>query len=269
MAAVDIALWDILGRRAGRPVHALLGTKRRDRVRAYATHPLGRDFEETADHARRLVAQGFTAVKFGWRPFGENSRQDEKIVRTIREAIGPEVDLLIDCGNAFDVDQALDRIERLKEYDLYWLEEPLDPNDIDGYARLAKARPAMRIAAGELCSTIEELRLLLEQGHLQVIQVDISRVGITRALEFARFAETRGVRCVNHTYTLDIALAASLHLAAVLEEPLLFEYPAAPNDLRQVFSRRPAQVGGFVAIPEGPGLGIDVDEGALAAVLAG
>ena len=265
MAAIDMAIWDIVGKAAARPVHSLLGERRRTHLRAYATQPLSASMAETADHARRLVDAGFTAVKFGWQPFGADMYQDEAIVRSLRQAVGPKVDLLIDCGNAFNADQALKRIERLREYDLYWLEEPLRTVDVEGYRRLAEAETGMRIAAGEQCSTPLELKQLIERGNVKVVQIDIGRFGITPAVEFIRYAESQGVKCVNHTYTLDLSLAASLHLAAIVEDPLLLECPAVPNDLRDVVAKGVDLTEGIAAVSMSPGLGVEIDEAKLEA----
>ena len=139
MAAIDIALWDIKGKLLGRPVHELLGGARRQRLRCYATHPLGRDLGETGRFAAELRDAGFSAVKFGWHPLGPDPVQDEAIVRRLREAIGPAADLLIDGGLAWDAETAIERARRFEPYRLFWLEEPLAPYDFAGYAELAAA----------------------------------------------------------------------------------------------------------------------------------
>jgi len=264
MAAIDIALWDIKGKLLGRPVHELLGGARRQRLRCYATHPLGRDLGETGRFAAELRDAGFSAVKFGWHPLGPDPVQDEAIVRRLREAIGPAADLLIDGGLAWDAETAIERARRFEPYRLFWLEEPLAPYDFAGYAELAAAVETP-IAAGELASSAVELGRLVDGRCVDILQVDISRVGLSQSMKVAAAAATAGIPCVNHSYSYGINLAASLHFAAAIERTSLFECQATPNEIREVLVPdvpRPAE--GMIALPEGPGLGITVDEAALA-----
>lgn len=263
MAAIDIALWDIKGKAEGKPVHALLGGARRRRVRAYASHPLGSSLAETAEHARRLREQGFTAVKFGWHPLGRDADADEAIVRTLRDAVGQDCDLLIDAGMAWDVETAISRCERFAPYRLFWLEEPLEAYDVAGYAKLAKAVETP-IAAGEMAATYAELSRLVEAGAVNILQVDISRTGLTEAMRIAELAERYAIPCVNHTYSYLLNSAASLHFVAAIHETSLFEHQATPNEVRDALNQgqiRPCD--GWVTVPDGPGLGVAVDEKVL------
>ena len=264
MAAVDLALWDIKGKALGVPVHALLGGARRRELRGYATHPLGGNLAETRRFAAQLCDAGFSAVKFGWHPLGPDAEGDESIVRCLREAIGPERDLLIDGGLAWDVETALERVRRFEPYELFWLEEPLSAYDFAGYARLA-AEAKTPIAAGELSSSATELGQLVERRCVDVLQVDVSRVGLTQAMKVASLAAIAGIPCVNHSYSYGINLAASLHFAAAIERTSLFEYQATPNEIRDALvPDAPRPVDGILSIPMTPGLGVAVDESALA-----
>jgi L-alanine-DL-glutamate epimerase-like enolase superfamily enzyme len=259
MAAVDMALWDIKGKLLGRPLYELLGGAYRSTVRIYATHSLGRTRSDTFAYAAKLVDQGFTAVKFGWAPIGPDADEDEAIVRTLRVGVGTATDLLIDGGNAWDSTTAIERCHRFAPYNLYWLEEPLQPEDFAGYAQLTAAAK-MRLAAGEQASTIAELEQLMIIGRIGILQIDVSRVGLTQAMTIAAKAAELGVPCVNHTYTLDLNLAASLHFVAAIPETSLFEYPAMPNEIRDSLVRnRPKPTEGQLQIPQGPGLGVDID----------
>jgi L-alanine-DL-glutamate epimerase-like enolase superfamily enzyme len=263
MAAIDIALWDIKGKAEKKPVHALIGGARRDRVRAYASHPLGETLSETAAHARRFVEQGFSAVKFGWHPLGPDPENDEVIVRTLREAIGPDVDLLIDGGMAWDADTAIRRCERFRAYNLFWLEEPLQAYNVQGYAKL-KQEARIPIAAGEMAATYAELSWLIEARAVDILQVDVSRTGLTEAMRIAALAERFGIPCVNHTYSYLLNAAVSLHFAAAVHETVLFECQATPNAIRDALDREQLKPrDGWVMVPSRPGLGVEVDEEAL------
>lgn len=264
MAAIDIALWDLKGKLLGRPIYELLGGAKRRSLRCYATHPLGGNLAETGRFAATLRQEGFSAVKFGWHPLGPDPDADEAIVRCLREAIGPEADLLIDGGLAWDVETALERARRFERYRLFWLEEPLEPYDFAGYARLA-AEAGTPIAAGELASSAIELGRLIEGCCVDILQVDISRVGLTQGMKIAAKAAAAGIPSVNHSYSYGINLAASLHFAAAIERCSLFEYQVTPNEIRAALvpdAPRPRE--GMLALPEGPGLGITVEEAALA-----
>ncbi|MBA3519603.1 MAG: mandelate racemase/muconate lactonizing enzyme family protein [Rhizobiales bacterium] len=263
MAAIDIALWDIKGKAEGKPVCALLGGAKRERLRAYATHPLGLTLRETASFAEMLIEDGFSAVKFGWRPLGPDPDGDEAIVRTLREAIGPEADLLIDGGMAWDLEAAKLRAARFAPYRPYWLEEPLPAYDFDAYAELRASSP-VRIAAGEMSASYAELQHLVKRRGVDVLQVDVSRTGLTEAMRIAGLAAQYGIPCVNHTYSYLFNAAASLHFAAAVEITDLFECQVTPNGLRDALDGgqlRPRD--GWAFVPTAPGLGVEVDEAVL------
>jgi L-alanine-DL-glutamate epimerase-like enolase superfamily enzyme len=262
MAAVDIALWDIAGKRAGAPVHALLGKARRDRVEAYASHPLGATREETAGFAADLVRRGFGAVKFGWHPLGRDEAGDVAIVRTLREAIGDRIGLMIDGGMAWDAETAMARAKLFRPFDISWLEEPLTAYDLTGYEKLKDA--AVPIAAGEMAATYEELSLLMSTGGIDVVQVDISRVGLTEAMRVATLAEQLDMPCINHTYSYVLNAAASLHFLAVVHRTALFECQVTENEIRTALDRDQLPlVDGCVGVPQGPGLGVVIDDEVL------
>ncbi|HXV25634.1 MAG TPA: mandelate racemase/muconate lactonizing enzyme family protein [Alphaproteobacteria bacterium] len=263
MAAVDIALWDIKGKAAGKPLHALLGGAQRKELRVYASHPLGDTPEQSRDHARRLVEAGFGAIKFGWHPLGPDPALDTEIVRALRAGAGDDIDLLIDGGMAWDLPAAIDRCRRFAEYDIYWLEEPLPAYDLNSYAALNQAVD-IQIAAGELASTYVELAPLIEGRAVDVLQVDLSRTGLTEAMRIAELANLNGIPCVNHTYSYDLNLAVSLHFMATIDLVSLCEYQVTPNEIRDhLIVDRPRPVDGWLAVPDGPGLGVTVDESAL------
>lgn len=267
MAACDIALWDIAGQAAGVPVHRLLGAARRDRLECYQSHALGPTPEASAATARALIDQGATGIKMGWAPIGPDPDRDEAFVRAIRQAIGGGARLLIDGGNAWTAPEALDRCRRFAPYDLFWLEEPLAPEDTAGYRAVAAGAP-MTIAAGELCATERDLLALAEAG-VGVVQIDITRVGLTQGVRVAERIADLGGRIVNHTYTHALNLAASLHLMAVASAVSLCEVQANANPLgAALFPDAPRPAGGTIAVPQRPGLGVAPDPAALAAAAA-
>lgn len=264
MSGVDLALWDIAGKAAGRPVHELLGGARRRNVRAYASSLFGATPAETAARARAFREQGFTAVKFGWAPMGENEETDVALVREARAGCGPETDLLIDAGCIWDAKTAMQRARRFQEYGVYWLEEPLHPDDLEGYHRLCAATET-RIAAGEQESSRHSFLDLMDRGGVDVVQVDVTRCGgLTEARRIAHLAHDRARPVVNHSFKTGINLAASLHFVATAPTGFLLEYPISPSPLRGGVTREQFPVvDGYVRVPEEPGLGVTLNEDVL------
>jgi L-alanine-DL-glutamate epimerase-like enolase superfamily enzyme len=148
ISGIDMALWDIKGKALGMPVWKLLGGGFHKRIRAYASVLFGPTPEETGAIARRLRDRGFTAVKFGWEPMGPDEKTDIALVREARQGLGDAPDLMIDAGLVWDAKTALQRARAFSQYNIYWLEEPLLPDDYAGYARLSQATE-VRIAACE------------------------------------------------------------------------------------------------------------------------
>lgn len=264
ISGVDMALWDIMGKALGVPVYQLLGGAFHTKLRAYASNLFGDTPEATYAQAQRLVDQGFTAVKFGWGPLGQSEQLDIALVKAARAGLGDRVDLMIDAGLCYDASTAIRRAHQFAEYRPYWLEEPLHPDDLEGYTRLVQASP-LRIAAGEQETTIQGFRALLDAG-LDVIQPDVARVGgISRAIEIGRLTAQRRRLCVNHSYKTGISIAASLHFLAALPNATLLEYCVEQSALRQSLTRQQFPVvDGCVAVPQEPGLGIDLDEAVVA-----
>jgi L-alanine-DL-glutamate epimerase-like enolase superfamily enzyme len=260
MSGIDLALWDILGKALQLPVHTLLGGAFRRSVRAYASTLFGDSLAATADRARWCVDQGFTAVKFGWDPMGRDADHDEALVAAVREAVGPDVDVLIDAGQCWDTKSAIGLARRFEPYDIYWLEEPLRPDNVDGYAELARATH-LRIAAGEAESDRHSYLHLMDRGRIDVVQFDVTRCGgLTEAKKIAWAAYDRGRSVVNHSFTTDVNVAASLALLAAVPEAPFVEYCVEASPIREGLVRDPLQVvDGHVILRDAPGLGVEID----------
>jgi L-rhamnonate dehydratase len=264
ISGIDMALWDIAGKVMGQPVYRLLGGGFRTSLRAYASILFQSTPEATAELARSLVDQGFSAVKFGWGPIGTSEEMDLAQVGMARKGLGDEVDLMIDAGLAYDGITAIRRAHQFAAFNPFWLEEPLHPDNIEGYAQLAAAAP-IRIAAGEQDTTLQGFAALLDAG-VAVLQPDVARVGgPSQAVQIGRLAAQRHRLCVNHSYKTGISIAASLHFLAALPNSSLIEYCVEQSALRQTLTREKfAVVDGFVAVPQEPGLGVTLDEEVVA-----
>ncbi len=259
MAGIDLALWDIKGKALGVPVYKLLGGGHTKRMRTYASNMMRFTPEETGRRARECVDAGFTAVKFGWEPFGTDPATDEAFAAAIRGAVGDDIDVMIDAGLVWDAKTAIRRARMLEPYNLFWIEEPLAPGDLRGYATLSRAVDTS-IAVGEQECTVEGFIRLLDEGHIDIAQIDLTRCGISKAMEIAALAHTRGIPCANHNFTTDINVAASLHFLCSIPNPVLMEYCNEPSEISRALSRDPIRiVDGYATVPEEPGLGVEPD----------
>lgn len=261
MSGIEIALWDIVGKAVGQPVYKLLGGAFRKQFVAYASYLFGDTPEVTQENAARLRDQGFRAVKFGWGPMGQSEAMDLALVRAARRGLGDDVELMVDAGLCWDAATAIRRARQFTEFNLTWLEEPLHPDDLEGYRRLCASHPPMRIAAGEEVCDLGEFDALMDCG-IDVVQVDVTRIGgLGRSRHVGWTSARRRRLCVNHSYKTGINIAASLHFLAALPNTHYFEYCVEQGALRQQLTRqRFPVVDGLIAVPEEPGLGIELNE---------
>jgi L-alanine-DL-glutamate epimerase-like enolase superfamily enzyme len=261
MSGVEIALWDIVGKATRQPVYKLLGGAFRQSFRAYASILFGDTPAATKRIGRELASQGYRAVKFGWGPMGQSEESDLAHVRAARQGLGQAVELMVDAGLCWDTATAIRRARQFEEFNLTWLEEPLHPDNIQGYGRLVAHSP-VRIAAGEEICDIGEFQRMMDIGGIDVVQVDVTRVGgLARSKRIGWDSAERHRLCVNHSYKTGINIAASLHFVAALPNTRYFEYCVEQGALRQTLTRQRFPVeDGKISVPEEPGLGVELDE---------
>ena len=265
ISGIEIALWDIAGKAAGKPIHALLGGARRQRVKAYASTLMPDTPTEAAKVIETQMKAGFHAVKLGWGPLGRSAELDLALVAAARKAGGEKLDLMIDIGKGWEtVRDGIDRARRMEQHNLFWIEEPFWPDDYAKYAALAAA-VSTPIAGGEEETTLSDFERLAEKGNVQILQPDVTRAGgISECLRVADYARRNGRRCILHAWSTGIIKAATLHVLAAMEEAEYMEYCVQTTDLNQrLVTERFPLVDGHVAIPNGPGLGIELDETVL------
>ncbi|HEV2324335.1 MAG TPA: mandelate racemase/muconate lactonizing enzyme family protein [Terracidiphilus sp.] len=267
ISGIDIALWDIIGKKVKEPVCKLLGGAWRDRVRPYASTLFRSTPEGMAEASRAYLDKGFTAVKFGWGVFGEDRERDVELVAAARNSLGDRVDLLIDTGWYIHrtAKEAIQMVRRLEPYRPFLIEEPLSPEDYDGYAELASAVDTL-IACGEQEATEWGFHTLIERGKVDVIQPDLSRCGgFTAARRIVHLAELYNRLCIPHSWTSDLLTAASLHLNAFMRRSAFQEFNVTVGPLSRELCLNPIQLeNGMLRVPEGPGLGVEVDESVIA-----
>jgi L-rhamnonate dehydratase len=266
MSGIDMALWDIKGKALGMPVWKLLGGGFHKQIRCYASSLFGATPEATREKAERFRDLGFTAVKFGWAPMGADERTDIALVSEARKGLGSEIDLMIDAGLVWDAKTAIKRASAFRDYNIFWLEEPLRADDYEGYRRLSEATD-VRIAAGEEESSRLSYLDLMDRGKIDVVQVDLARCGgFTEAMKIASLAWDRGLPVANHGFTTYINVAAALHWLNAVPNALICEFVAQEGTgLRDLLTRQTfAMQDGHISIPNEPGLGVELDETALA-----
>jgi L-rhamnonate dehydratase len=259
LSGIDLALWDILGKSVGQPVHRLLGGARRKEHHAYASDLSQPTLEATIALALKHKANGYRAMKFGWGALGKDRKSDIAVAAQLRKALGPDFDIMIDMGFSVPLDHAIHLGRAYAEHDLFFLEEPLSPDDVTGFAKLVAASPTP-IATGEKASHEFDYLDLMDRGQLRIIQPDIARMGgITATMRVIAHAEARNVRVIPHCWSTDILVAATLHCIATMQDCPYLEYNVTDNPLRTDLLVEPIKpVRGVVTVPEKPGLGIEL-----------
>ncbi len=261
MSGIDMALWDIMGKSVGKPVHKLLGGSYTDKVRAYASALM----PENTDGVKKMVethaALGYTALKFGWGPLGYDVNFDINLIKAARKAAGDKMDIMIDIGKRYRLKESIYVAKALEQLNIYWLEEPLPAEDYIGYKRLTEST-TMRIATGEEESGRRAFGRLIDETHVDVIQPDMSRCGgLTEAKKIAAMAADNNILCVPHAFKTGILVAASIHLIAAIPNAPVLEFSVTESPIRKGLLSTPFEMkDGYVNVPQKPGLGIELNQ---------
>ena len=276
ISAVDIALWDIAGKAAGLPVYELLGGRVRDKIAVYATglyYTEGEFPDRLLDEARLYVALGFGGMKT--KVGGLSVREDVERVAAIREAIGPDIFLMVDANQSYNATTAIRIGREMDNLEVFWFEEPVGAKDGEGYLQVKNALP-MAIAGGENLRTRFECKEYIGRRAVDIIQPDVVIVGgVTELHRVAQMANAFGILCNPHVWGSPVMIAASLHVASTIppcpparnplpyqQEPVM-EFDRTPSPIREGIATPFEQSGGFLAVPTAPGLGVEIDEKAV------
>ena len=269
ISAVDIALWDLLGKSAKQPVYRLLGGRTKSKIPVYASRLYSVPLDQLESEAKKYKSEGYKAMKlrFGWGPVdgAAGMQRNAELVRTVREAVGDEIDVMADAYMGWTLDYAKRMLPLLEPFHLRWLEEAVIPDDIHGYAEL-KSYGRVPIAGGEHEFTLYGFRELLEAKAVDYIQFDTNRVGgITQARKIAALAEAHSVPVIPH--------AGQMHnyhiVMASLNSPMAEYFPIVDVEVGNelfwyIFQGEPKAKDGFVDLDASvPGLGLTIDEEAL------
>jgi D-galactarolactone cycloisomerase len=274
ISGIDIALWDIMGKALKQPIHTLLGGAFRDRVQAYATGLFRRERDDMTavlvEEASGYVDAGFKAMKM---KVGFGPDYDIKNVAAVRRAIGNNILLAVDANCAYDRGSAIAVGQRMAEIDLLWFEEPISSDDVEGYIEIRRALK-VRISGAEQLRGHRAFHRMVQERALDIIQPDVCICGgFTEYRKIAAMASANHVRVIPHMFGTAIRLAATLQLLAALPDsprahepfPALLEYDMSENALRTELAKEPfVHTHGMVAIPQGPGLSIEINREVLA-----
>ena len=261
LSGIDIALWDILGKVKGLPVYKLLAGPRRERVKVYATALYPDAVERVVDKAVTLAERGFRAVKI---KVGFDLAQDVAIVGAVRRQLGKDFTIMTDANQGYKIDAAIKAAAAFAELGVTWLEEPLFCEDIEAHARL-KSQSQVPIALGENLHTRFAFEAFMARNAVDYLQPDVARAGgISEIMKIGQIADHYQLPVSLHTWGDGVALAASLHLSAALENSPVMELDTTHNPLRtEILNQQPEFRDGFMIAPQGPGLGVALDPAAI------
>ncbi|MBN9122117.1 MAG: mandelate racemase/muconate lactonizing enzyme family protein [Planctomycetes bacterium] len=269
ISGIDIALWDLFGKITRQPVSRLLGGNYRSKIKPYGSL-LFAEPDALREKLKIAVARGFKAIKLGWKPFGRrDAKTDELLIRTARETVGPNVEIMVDAGGSdaywpHGYKWALRTAQMLARYDVVWFEEALPPDDIAGFAELRRNAP-LPIATGEVFTRRQSFWPLIQQHAADIVQPDCTKCGgLTEAWRIAWMAYEHNVQWVPHGWNTAIGLAADLQLSAAMPVAKYVEFltPSPYMDELITVPFRP-DADGYLTIPDAPGLGIELNRVAL------
>ena len=263
MSGIDIALWDIAGKKLGVPVSMLIGGRFREKIPAYCSVLMPETKEEIFDLVNHHKQEcNYAGYKFGWGALGQNEEKDVKLVEYCREAVGPDKKLMIDIGMRWtDYKYALRVAKEYEKQKIYWLEEPFCPDRTDDFGRLSD-NMNISLASGEEFGTMFEFKDMLDLGKVDIVQPDMSRCGgITMAKKIADMAQVRGKKLIPHAFKTGILIGATLQLIAAIPNADILEYCAQETVLSKTLIKNHFKLDkdGYVHIPNTPGIGVELN----------
>lgn len=259
LGGVDMALWDLRGKREGKPVYQLLGAQR-DAVPAYASGLLWKDDpKELGEEAKRHLANGFRAMKTR---LGRNYEYDSEALRVFREVLTGKARLHVDGNGRYSLEQARRMLPEFQQTDIFWLEEPFMPEDIDNYLALKPELGAIPMAAGENEFGLQGFRELIDRGMVDIVQPDCCRVGgISESRRVGEMAARAGLRVAPHTWSDAVTLVGNMHVVASLPNAICVEVDQTGNPfIDDLLTEKLVVSDGAIQLPQAPGLGIELDE---------
>ncbi|AKU09171.1 mandelate racemase/muconate lactonizing enzyme family protein [Haloferax gibbonsii] len=271
LSGIDVALWDLVGKATGKPVHRLLGGTPRETLTAYASTMYFTEADrDIAEPIRDAVDEGFSAAKI---KIGNGTDSDVERVRTARQLLGDDARLMVDINGNYRPRQAIRTAKAIEEFDITWMEEPVPPENLSGY-REVKRGADVPLAAGEAHYGRFEFKRLVDDRTVDVVQPNLGRCGgLSEASRIADLASTENVAVRPHIWNSAVGLAAAVQFAASVSDyphtrhvpdPMMVEFDRSENPLRDEILQTPFDpTGGEVDVPQAPGLGVEIDEDAV------
>jgi len=266
IGAIETALWDILGKVQKKPLYELIGGKKYDKIRVYASGGMQKPIKDLVAEVEEYLENGFSAVKIRG---GYGREKDIGLVREIRKALGYNFDLMLDTGQNYvpynwSASEALDICRELEQYRLFFIEEPYITDDLEGYSFLKENSP-VSIAMGENGSTVYEFKTFIDNDIADIYQPDVTNVGgISQFIKVAEYAHKKNRKIAPHVFRSGVSLMAHLYLLSSISNPLMLEYCRIPNPLMfDLLNSRPELKEGYIYIPVENGLGVHIDDSIL------
>lgn len=264
ISGIENALWDLKGKALGLPVWSLLGGKFRNSIRTYASGGMEQPIDSLIKEVNSYLERGFTAVKIRG---GYNAKRDIEKVKALREALGYDFDLAIDCGQgyvpfAWSAKEAIQVVKGLEEYKLMFIEEPCRTDELSVYSQVKAESGSTPIAGGENGCSIFEYKQLIDNKCVDIIQPDVTHAGgIGEVKKAAEYAALNGITVAPHVFRSGASFAAHLHLLSAIPNALICEFQQVANPLREELLNQPIKmVNGEIVIPDEPGLGIHLTD---------
>jgi L-alanine-DL-glutamate epimerase-like enolase superfamily enzyme len=266
MSGIDIAIHDAVGKKLGLPVSKLLGGTFRTEIPAYCSVLMPGTEDGIKELVQRHMPKGYKGLKLGWGALGKDFQTDLRLAGFARKALGDDAKLMLDIGMLWDdAKGAIKTVNAMEQHDVYWVEEPFHPDNLQAYGRLA-ASTNINIAGGEEIGTMPEYRDFIDRGKADIVQPDLSRCGgFTVARKLGAYAAERNVAIVPHAFKTNILMAATLQYIASLPSARLLEFCEQDTVLRQTLTHPLFKVraDGMVDIPQRPGIGVELDVEAI------
>jgi len=258
ISGINIALWDTIGQATRQPIHKLLGGSYRNKIKVYASTKMPLVQEEAIELAKKIKNMGFKAIKFGYRPMKIS------LLEAVKNVLGDEILLMVDAGPHMDTEAAINYAKECEELNIYWLEEPLLPDNVGGYIRLIQSLSRLKIATGENESTRWGFRELIDKVKPHIIQPDLARAGgFSEAIKISQIASEKGIRCIPHVWGSSLMFIATMHFIAAIPHDSLLEYwglGGSPFVKDLINPSAFKLTDGFIDVPTSPGLGVIINE---------
>lgn len=258
ISGVDVAIWDIIGKSFNMPIYKVLHGFGRNELAAYGSSVFIGEINDMLNQCKAFIDKGYSAIKI---KLGMGVEKDIEAIKAIREYVGKQVRLMVDCNSIYDAGTAIELGRKLEKYDIFWMEEPVPPYDLQGYAMIRNNQP-LRIASGEGEFGIYGFTDLLDTNSLSIIQPDLGRVGgYTEGMRIASLAYSKNISIAPHTGMCSaVNIVASMHYSAAIPNFFMFEFMDIDHPLIDIFSTAiPKPENGVIKMPNKPGLGLELD----------